>query len=82
MSSEQDKDKHSKRLHQKETHVAKQVKTAKAFGIPVQEPHRLAKHKLLDCGVPGCPLCGNPRTISKEKTIQEKKFEQTERWDD
>ena len=76
MSHEQHKELHSKRIHQKETHIAKQVKIAKAFGIDVKEPHKLAKHNLMDCGVPNCPLCSSPRKTHNEPTIQEKRFNQ------
>lgn len=70
--------KHSKRIQQKENHVKKQVKIAKAYGIPVKqgEEHYLAKHSALNCGNPQCLLCMNPRKSMGEKTIQEKKFEQ------
>lgn len=78
MSSIEDKDKHSKRIHSKNVAVKKQVKIAKAFGIEVKEPHKFAKHHALDCGTPGCLMCGNPRKLYKEKTIQEKRFEQKE----
>jgi hypothetical protein len=76
MSNEFDKVKHSKRLYEDEVHINKQVKIAKAHGIKVKEPHRLVKHHALDCGVPGCVMCANPRRTWKEKTIQEKRFEQ------
>lgn len=82
MSHEFDKEKHSKRLHQEEAAIAKQVKIAKSKGMDVKEPHKLAKHHALDCGQPGCMLCGNPRKVFKEKTIQEKRFEQTEKWNE
>jgi hypothetical protein len=36
----------------------------------------------MDCGQPGCLLCGNPRKAFEQKTIQELKFEQTEKWID
>jgi hypothetical protein len=78
MSTEQDKLKHSKRIHAKETAVKKQTKIAKAFGIEVKEPHKFAKHHAMDCGTPGCILCGNPRKVWKEETIQEKRFKQDE----
>ena len=48
MSHEDAKIKHSKRLHDEETHIKKQVKIAKAYGVPVTEPHRLAKHHVID----------------------------------
>ena len=76
MSHEDAKIKHSKRLHDDETHIKKQVKIAKAHGIPVTEPHRLAKHHVMDCGNPKCVMCGNPRKVFGEKTIQEKKFDE------
>ena len=76
MSHEQDKFKHSKRLYEDKVHIDKQVKIAKAYGIDVKEPHKFAKHHALDCGQPGCIMCANPRKIWKEKTIQEKRFEQ------
>lgn len=76
MSHEDAKIKHSKRLHDDETHIKKQVKIAKAYGVPVTEPHRLAKHHVMDCGNPKCMMCGNPRKVFGEKTIQEKKFDE------
>jgi hypothetical protein len=76
MSHEDAKIKHSKRLHDEETHIKKQVKIAKAYGVPVTEPHRLAKHHVMDCGNPKCVMCGNPRKVFGEKTIQEKKFDE------
>jgi hypothetical protein len=82
MSHEEDKIKHSKRLHKEDSAIARQVKIAKAHGMEVKEPHKLAKHHALDCGQPGCMLCGNPRKIFSEKTKQEQSFEQTEKWND
>ncbi len=76
MSHEDAKIKHSKRLHDEETHIKKQVKIAKAYGVPLTEPHRLAKHHVMDCGNPKCVMCGNPRKVFGEKTIQEKKFDE------
>lgn len=74
MSTEQDKIKHSSRLHQEEVHIKKQVKIAKAAGIHVDEPHKFAKHHAMDCGNPKCPVCSNPRKLYKEPSIQEKRF--------
>ena len=82
MSKEEDKIKHSKRLHQEQTAIDKQVKIAKAHGINVKEPHKLAKHHALDCGIPNCPVCSSPRKTTGEKTKQEQSFTQTEKWDD
>jgi hypothetical protein len=76
MSKEEDKLKHSKRIHAKETAVKKQTKIAKAHGMDVKEPHKFAKHHAMDCGTPECLLCGNPRKTQKEETIQEKRAKQ------
>ena len=82
MSDERSKELHSKRLHKEEAAIKRQVKIAKSHGVEVKEPHKFAKHHALDCGQPGCMLCSSPRKIFKEKTVQEKRFEQTESWDD
>jgi hypothetical protein len=76
MSKEEDKIKHSKRIHAKEVAVKKQTKIAKAYGIEVKEPHKFAKHHAMDCGTPGCLICGNPRKLYKQETIQERRFKQ------
>jgi hypothetical protein len=76
MSTDDDKIKHSKRLHDEETAIARQVRIAKEFGVPVTEPHKFAKHHAMNCGNPKCFMCANPRKIWKEKTIQEQRFEQ------
>jgi len=79
MSTDQDKFKHSKRLHKDHAAIEKQLKIAKSHGIAnkvVEEPHRLAKHHAMDCGVPNCPMCSNPRhnkTVKDHLTIQEKR---------
>ena len=80
MSKEEDRIKHSKRLHKEECAVAKQVKIAKSHGMDVKEAHKFAKHHAMDCGNPECALCGNPRHIHKETTKQEQSFKQTEKW--
>ena len=74
MSTEEDKFKHSKRLLKDENAVKKQVKIAKAAGMPVDKPHKFAKHHALDCGNPNCVVCGNPRKLFKELTTQEKRL--------
>ena len=79
MSKDQDKFKHSKRLHKDHAAIEKQLKIAKSHGVAnkvVEEPHRLAKHHAMDCGVPNCPMCSNPRhnkTVKDHLTIQEKR---------
>lgn len=76
MSNETQKLQHSKRIHQKNVKIKRQVKIAKSYGMEVKEPHRLAKHHALDCGNPECIMCANPRKIFGEKTIQEQRFYQ------
>jgi hypothetical protein len=75
MSNELDKIKHSERRHRTQNVISKQMKIAKAKHVIVDEPHKLAKHHALDCGVSNCPLCSSPRKRG-ELTIQEKRFYQ------
>jgi hypothetical protein len=79
MSTDQDKFNHSRRLQKDENAVRKQTKIAKQHGSNVKEPHRFVKHHAMDCGHPGCYMCGNPRRTMNEKTIQEQRFEQIEK---
>jgi hypothetical protein len=79
MSTEQDRFKNSQRRLRDESAVKKQTKIAKAHGVPVKEPHKFAKHHAMDCGNPGCVMCGNPRKTFNELTAQEKRlFQDTE----
>lgn len=80
----QEKEHHAKRIQQKERYIKKQVKIAKSHGFEVKqgEEHRYAKHSATTCGDSNCVMCGNPRKFFKERTIQEKKFIQTETWND
>ncbi len=70
----------SQRRHRDQNAVNRQVKIAKAHGLTnkdkaIKEPHRLAKHHVMDCGNPQCPLCGNPRRSHKDTlTAQEKRL--------
>ena len=87
MSHEEDKFKHSTRLHKEEAAIKKQQKIALQHGVDrkevEREPHRFAKHHAMDCGNPECAMCGNPRHVHKKsETKQEKSFMQTEGWDD
>jgi len=84
MSNETAKYINSRRRHKNDVAIARQVKIAKAHGLTnkdkaIKEQHRLAKHHAMDCGQPGCMLCGNPRKIFKERTAQENRlFQDTE----
>ena len=84
MSHEIDKEQHSKRIYQKEVKINKQLKIAKASGNQkyIEQPHRLIKHHAMDCGVPNCIMCANPRRTFGEKTMQERRFDQTKTWED
>ena len=74
MSKDADKLKNSKRRQQDENAINKQIKIAKAYNIPVEEPHKLAKHHATNCGNPKCIMCANPRKTFKELTQQERRL--------
>ncbi len=78
MSDPSTKLKTSKRRAKTESAARRQFEIAKDHGMnpDPHKMHRFAKHHAMDCGNPGCMLCGNPRKIFKEKTIQERKFDQ------
>lgn len=76
MSKDEDKFHHSRRLQKDENAINKQKKIAKAHGFPSGPEHRLAKIHATTCGDPNCAMCGNPRKFFKERTIQEKRFDQ------
>ncbi len=69
MSDNQDKVKHTTRMHQAWRAIKKQlsiIKSRQHFqgaskSIDEAQPHRLAKHHAMDCGQPDCRYCGNPR---------------------
>jgi hypothetical protein len=85
MSDDFIKEKRSKRLYDEENAIKKQVKIAKQYGVDkkyIEQPHRFAKHHVLNCGDPGCILCANPRKTFKEKTIQEKRMFQSKLQDE
>jgi hypothetical protein len=89
MSNEQDKNKHNTRMHRAWRAIKKQlsiIKSRQHFqgaskSIDEAQPHRLAKKHAMDCGTPGCALCGNPRHNRAHKgkdrlTTQEKRNNQ------
>ena len=81
MSDEESKLKHSKRIKNTMNIIHKQVKIAKAHGVDIDAPHKLAKHHAMDCGNADCLMCDNPRHSQKHgKTKQEYSFEQTQEW--
>lgn len=88
MSNEYAKVKHSKRLQDDETHIKKRHRLLKAKSayfpghMTDKQPHRLHKVTGMNCGNPNCVMCGNPRKMFKELTIQEQKFYQERLYDE
>jgi hypothetical protein len=74
MSNSRDKIIASRRRLKDENAVRRQTRIAQSRGAPVSEPHKFAKRHAMDCGRPGCMLCGNPRKTFKERTVQEKRM--------
>lgn len=83
MSNETAKFLNSRRRHKTDVAIARQVRIARQHGLGVndrhiKEPHRHAKHHAMDCGQPGCALCGNPRRNpsykSERLTAQERRL--------
>ena len=86
MSNDTAKFLNSRRRHKNDVAIARQLRIAKQHGLglndkAIKEPHRLAKHHVMDCGNPDCYLCGNPRKTHKDKlTTQEKRlYQETEK---
>ena len=73
------KQKRAERMQQKVNHIRKEVKIAKEYNIPVKEPHKLHKTHVMNCGNPKCYMCGNPRKVFGEKTMQERRYDQKEK---
>ena len=79
MSNDLAKYLNSKRRHKTDVAISRQVKIARSHNTfnqaNIKQPHRLAKHHAMDCGNPGCFLCGNPRKTHKDRlTTQEKRL--------
>lgn len=79
MANDFAKFKNSQRRHRDDIAIARQVKIAKSHSTyndrNIRQTHRLAKHHAMDCGNPGCYLCGNPRKTHKDRlTAQEKRL--------
>lgn len=84
MSNEDDRKKHAERVGQKETKLTRKMKLAKAYGHEhaLKNPHKYHKTSLFNCGNPKCVMCMNPRKAFDEKTMQERKFDQKELYDE
>lgn len=74
MSNDLAKYLNSRRRQKDENAVTKQLKIAKAYGMPVDQPHTLVKHHALNCGNSNCVMCMNPRKSFNQPTIQEQRM--------
>lgn len=80
MSTEEDKIKHSGRIQQKNSHIARQVRIRQAHKFPernvpgTNSPHRYHKTSGVTCGDSHCAMCGNPRKFFNQPTQQEKRL--------
>ena len=77
MSRDEDRVKHSRRIHQKDSVIKNKMKIAKAYGWKhiLAQPHKYLKCSISSCGNPNCVFCMNPRKAFDEKTRQEKSFD-------
>lgn len=66
----------AERIHQKENYVKRQIEIAKAFKCPLPVSRKHTQTSALTCGNPDCHMCGNPRKVWKELTVQEKRMYQ------
>jgi len=83
MSRLEKKLKKSKRLQKDKAIIQTRVKVAKSHGMTkvIEQKNRLNKRHPLDCGKSNCGLCGSPRKLCGEKSIQEKKHEQKDKYE-
>jgi len=86
VANEFDKQKHGERFFQKIKKLARKIKLVKSYNYcdhdVIKNPHKYHKSSVFSCGNPNCVMCMNPRKSFKEKTMQERKFEQTEKYND
>jgi hypothetical protein len=83
MSDENTKNQHSRRLHQDQVAIDRQITIAKNYDMHrnttwkyIDQPHRNHKKAILNCGDPKCYMCMNPRRADGEETIQERRHKQ------
>lgn len=70
----QSKEKHSRRIQQKESYAKRQAKIAKAHHFPAPKSTKHCETSATTCGSSNCVMCGNPRKFWKELTIQERRL--------
>lgn len=77
MSNQDQKLHKQKRIARNLRQQQRQLNIAKQHQLDEQSKHYYNKHHALDCGVPHCPMCQNPRRTHKHTlTIQEQSFYQ------
>jgi hypothetical protein len=74
VSTDEDKFNRSQRIAKQVNAVKKQMDIAKSHGVPAEVPHKFAKRHAMNCGNPSCHMCGNPRKVFNELSIQEKRM--------
>jgi hypothetical protein len=74
VSTDEDKFNRSQRIAKQDNAVKKQMDIAKSHGVPAEVPHKFAKRHAMNCGNPSCHMCGNPRKVFNELSIQEKRM--------
>lgn len=89
MSDEVDKFRNSRRRHNDETKIQRQIDIAKAYHMHhdgkwkyIEQPHRNHKKAILNCGDPKCYMCMNPRRAMGEESMQERKHKQEKYYKD
>ena len=77
MSNQVERNKHSKRLAKKFNKLQRKMGIARVYGWNhvLNNPHKYSKTSMFNCGNSGCFMCGNPRKIFKERTMQEKRLD-------
>lgn len=81
MSNQDHKSHKQKRIERNLRQQQRQLNIAKQHNLDLPSKHYYNKHHALDCGVPHCPLCQNPRRTHKHTlSIQEQSFYQPELW--
>lgn len=81
MSDTETREKRITRIHKDVVKAKRQIKIAKNkshYEYRNQKSlNHFVKQHAMDCGIPRCPICGNPRKIFGDLTYQEKKLFQS-----
>lgn len=63
----------AERIHQKEVYAKRQKKIASQHNLDVKSEKHVEK-SAMTCGSSKCVMCGNPRKMFSELTIQEQRM--------